>query len=386
MKQRRTSRFLAIVLLVAMMLSLMPTNVAFAEESTTWTQTTLDEITADDTIAITMDLSDNGTTYVLPTASATNAGPKAEAVTPDGTTLTLGSAADYGWTIVPGGDGTYTITGPNGGLYVINNNNGVRVGGTSAAWTFEQDHFKTTDGTNDRFLGATTAGQNGPDWRCYKTVNNNIAGTTKVWKLSGSETPEPTDPPEPTDTPDPTEPPAPTITAISDVLAASSGEFTVKGVVTLVDGKNIYVQDETGGICLFFSAAPTDIALGDTLIGTGTRAAYKGLPELSGATYEKSEGMTLTAKPTTLDAITAADICTYVSVEKLTVTSVDGNNTYVKDDNDNTFMLYKAVADPALAADDVINFTGAVGIYNSTLQLRNTKAEEITPWTASSRL
>ena len=117
MKKRRTSRFLAIVLLVAMTLSLMPTTMAYAEESTTWTQTTLDQITADDTIAITM-TSSSGTTYVLPTAAADSTGPKAEEVTPDGTTLTLGSADAYGWTIVPGGDGTYTITGPNGGLYV----------------------------------------------------------------------------------------------------------------------------------------------------------------------------------------------------------------------------------------------------------------------------
>ena len=218
MKHRRTSRFLAIVLLVAMTLSLMPTTLAYAEESSTWTQTTLDQITAEDTIAITM-TSSSGTTYVLPTAAATNAGPKAEAVTPDGTTLTLGSADAYGWTIVPGGDGTYTITGPNGGLYVINNNNGVRISGTSATWTFEQDHFKASDGTNARFLGATTAGANGPDWRCYKEVNNNIAGTTQVWKLTGSETPDPTEP---------TEPPVVTITPIGDVLAAASGEFTVQ--------------------------------------------------------------------------------------------------------------------------------------------------------------
>ncbi len=377
MKHRRTSRFLAIVLLVAMTLSLMPTTLAFAEESSTWTQTTLDQITADDTVAIT--ITANGTTYVLPTAAVTSGAPAAPVVTQDGTTLTLGSAADYGWTIEPQADGTYTITGPNGGINLINNNKGVRINGTSAAWTFDASvaRFQTADTSgNQRYLSVAVQ-LDTPDWRSYKTDSTYSVGSTTLWKLSDSgETPEPTDPPEPT------EPPVVTITRIEDVLAAESGEFTVKGVVTLVDGKNIYVQDETGGICLFFASAPTDIALGDTLIGSGTRAAYKGLPELSGATYEKSEGLTLEPKTTTLDAITSADICTYVHIEKLTVTSVDGNNTYVKDDNDNSFLLYKPVADPALAVDDVINFTGAVGIFNTTLQLRNTKAEEITPWTA----
>ena len=382
MKQRRTSRFLAIVLLVAMTLSLMPTTLAYAEESTTWTQTTLDQITADDTVAITMTLDSNNTTYVLPTAAATNSGPKAEAVTPDGTTLTLGSAADYGWTIAPQEDGTYTITGPNGGLYVVNNNNGVRISGTSAAWSFEQNHFKASDGTQDRYIGATTAGQNGPDWRSYKTVNANITGTTQVWKLNdGGETPDPTETPAPTDEPQPTEPPAVTITPIGDVLAASSGEFTVKGVVTMVDGKNVYVQDETGAICLYLSAADSSIALGDTLIGTGSRTAYKGLPELGSATVEKSEGMTLAPRTTTLGELTEADVCSYVTIEKLTVTAIDGNNTTVEDEAGNSMPIFKAVADPALAVGDVINFTGAVGIFN-TLQLRNTKAEEITPWVA----
>ena len=36
----------------------------------------------------------------------------------------------------------------------------------------------------------------------------------------------------------------------------------------------------------------TDISLGDTIIAAGSRATYKGLPQLSGATYEKSSGLT----------------------------------------------------------------------------------------------
>ena len=128
---------------------------------------------------------------------------------------------------------------------------------------------------------------NGQDWRCYTlnkqgNIADNIKGQTlNFWKLSGgSETPVDPQPDDPT-------PEEPTISTIAEALAASSGEFTVKGVVTLVDGKNIYIQDETGGICLYFSAAPSGIALGDTVIGTGTRAAYKGLPELSGASFPR---------------------------------------------------------------------------------------------------
>ena len=376
MKQRRTSRFLAIVLLVAMTLSLMPTSLAYAEESSTWTQTTLDQITAEDTVAITMTA--NGTTYALPTAAVTNEAPVAEVVSPDGSTLTLGSAADYGWTITPGEGGTYTIAGPNGGINLINNNKGVRINGASATWTYDANvaRFQTADTSgNQRYLSVAVQ-LDTPDWRCYKTDSSYSVGTTTLWKLTGGETPDPTDPPEPT------EPPVVTITPIGDVLAAASGEFTVQGVVTMVDGKNVYVQDATGGICLYLPSAATDIELGDTLIGTGTYANYKGLPELSGATYEKSEGMELTAKTTTLGELSTADVCTYVYIEKLTVVAVEGTTITVMDDAGDSLQIYKAVTgDTTYAENDIINFTGAVGIFNN-LQLRNTKAEEITRWVA----
>ena len=60
MKYRRTSRLLSIVLLVAMLLTLMPAT-ALAEDAattTTWTQASLADITADDTVAITMKVGD----------------------------------------------------------------------------------------------------------------------------------------------------------------------------------------------------------------------------------------------------------------------------------------------------------------------------------------
>ena len=185
--------------------------------------------------------------------------------------------------------------------------------------------------------------------------------------------------------------PAPTYNTIAEAVAGADGaSFTVKGVVTMVDGKSIYIQDATGGIDLFFATAPSDIALGDTLIGSGTRATYRGLPELSNATYEKSEGLTLTAKDTTIGALTTADVCTYVSLKGLTVTEVyDNNGAYsnpnitFKDADGKTIQLYKGVVGKTDGAWDVkvgdtVDINCAVGINNSTLQLRNTLATELT--------
>ena len=186
--------------------------------------------------------------------------------------------------------------------------------------------------------------------------------------------------------------PAPEYSTIAEALAgAANTQFTVKGVVTLVDGKNIYIQDETGGIDLYFNTAPTGISLGDTLIGTGKRATYKGLPELSGATYEMSEGMTLTATERTIGTLTDADICTYVSLKGLKVTAVDDNGgaftqpniTVVDpDDSTKTIQIYKAVVGKTtegeweVKVDDTIDVTCALGTFNG-YQLRNTLASEI---------
>ncbi len=175
-----------------------------------------------------------------------------------------------------------------------------------------------------------------------------------------------------------TETPEVTISTIATALAASEGSFTVKGVVTLVDGNNIYVQDETGAMCVRLASYSSEIALGDTIIGTGTRGSYNGLQQLTGSTFEKSEGYTLTAKESTIDALTTEDVAKYVTLKNLTVTTISGDNTTVSDGT-NSINIYKAVTgDTTLAVGDVIDVNAAVGIYKTTLQLRNTVASEIT--------
>ena len=179
---------------------------------------------------------------------------------------------------------------------------------------------------------------------------------------------------------------------IAEALAGAEGtSFTVKGVVTLVDGKNIFIQDETGGICAYMATKPTDISLGDTIIAAGSFKVYNGLPELDKATYEKSSGLTLKAKPTTIGALTTADVCTYVQLTGLEITEVydkDGTsstpNITVRDGEGNTIQLYKAVINKVdgaweYAAGDVIDVKAAVGNFKGTLQLRNTLATEIKP-------
>ena len=189
--------------------------------------------------------------------------------------------------------------------------------------------------------------------------------------------------------PDPTEP---TIVSISEALDDDIGteNLTVKGVVTLLDGQNVYLQDATGGICARMDSMPADIALGDTVIATGTRDDYNGLPQLGNATYEKSSGLTLIPTVKTIEQLTNADICTYVTLQNVEVTEIFDNggiyknpNITVKDADGSTIQLYKAVVDKnvdgtwAVQAGDIITITAAVSVFNDTLQLRNTAASEI---------
>lgn len=178
---------------------------------------------------------------------------------------------------------------------------------------------------------------------------------------------------------------------IATALAGRVGtRFTVMGVVTLVADKNAYIQDDTGAICVRMTAEFDNIKLGDTIIGTGIREYYMGLPQLGSGTYEKSSGYTLTAKETTISALTSADICTYIVLKKVTVTEVyDGNGSYsrpnitVQDAAGNTIQIYKAVVAKnedgtwGIQVGDVITVKASVGVINSHLELRNTQADEI---------
>ena len=175
-------------------------------------------------------------------------------------------------------------------LYSTNSNNGTRVGtNDNKTWTLDAESGYLKHVGTGRYLGVYV---DKPDWRAYTNTTGNTAGQTlKFWKLNDStgetDPVEPTDPVDPTDPEEPVVPTEPAVetSPISDVLAASEGMFTVKGVVTLVDGSNIYVQDTTGAICVRMAAQPEDIALGDTIIGSGSKTVYNGLPQLADSTY-----------------------------------------------------------------------------------------------------
>ena len=284
------------------------------------------------------------------------------------------------WTLGINDDGTYSFANADGKKLAMGADSftSTPVGEVNDSWkisavagkdaTFYIDNATRTDKYRLQWFTKNN------NWSAYTGTGDAFEQQLYLVIDSGSETPDP----------------EPTFVPISTALAgAANTEFTVKGVVTFTDGRNVFLQDDTGGICLYLASKADAIALGDTVIGTGKRSVFNGMPQLGSGTYVKSSGLTLTAKPTTLNAITASDLGTYVKLTDLEITKIDDNGgqwtsptVTVKDAAGNTMPIYRAAMSKengswAFAVGDKVDVTAAVSTFNGTLQLRNTLADEI---------
>ena len=103
MKTPVRTRLLSALLSLVMLVSLLPVSVFAAEpEAGTWTKVELADITADDTVAITMTKGDS--TWVLPNNGDAKAAAKAITGTVSGNTLTTSEKDLFGWKVVKGAD------------------------------------------------------------------------------------------------------------------------------------------------------------------------------------------------------------------------------------------------------------------------------------------
>jgi hypothetical protein len=138
----------------------------------TWVLTNLADLTADDVFVI---VGDNGDTYAMSNDKGTSVAPAAVAVTVVENTLSAEPAANLQWNISITEDG-YTFY-PNGEtetwLYCTNSNNGVRVGtNTNNVFVIDEESGYLKNFATSRYIGIYDS----QDWRCYTSINNNIAG------------------------------------------------------------------------------------------------------------------------------------------------------------------------------------------------------------------
>lgn len=178
---------------------------------------------------------------------------------------------------------------------------------------------------------------------------------------------------------------SPTLLTISDARAQVSGEVSVTGIVTLIDGKSVTIQDGTSGIVARFATADSAIALGMELSVKGTRSTYNGLEQVNVAAttdYYKGEIKPLPAAQT----VTLADLNDPVKAEEfeservylesvhLGQINTTGNTEMTK--NGLGFMIYKIPTLTGITADDVVNITGVVGQFNA-YQFRVAEASHV---------
>ncbi|MGN0985775.1 MAG: CehA/McbA family metallohydrolase, partial [Candidatus Enterenecus sp.] len=178
----------------------------------------------------------------------------------------------------------------------------------------------------------------------------------------------------------------PTVSTIAEAkaMAVDTENITVKGVVILVDGKNVYVQDSTGGIDLYFSAAPSDVSVGDLVQATGKRAAYKGLEELSGVTDYTviSSGNTLPSNTVTIadilgDHETGALESTRVYIENAVIGAVNTSGNTTLTQGESSINIYKCPALDGVSEGDTVSLYAVVSDFNG-YQLRVVSASDVT--------
>lgn len=152
--------------------------------------------------------------------------------------------------------------------------------------------------------------------------------------------------------------------------------YTLTGIVTYIKGQTVYIEDATGGICVYFArnATPANLALGDELQVTDTMAVYKGLIETSGTTANQvqilSSGNALPNQELTLAQILADDTNEYLS-ERVTIPGLvmgtinTSGETILTDGKGNSIVLYRGAGMSAdIGAGDTVTLTGIVSTYN----------------------
>ncbi len=183
---------------------------------------------------------------------------------------------------------------------------------------------------------------------------------------------------------------APSVITIAEAHALANNEYAmVQGVVTFIDGRNVYVQDETGGICLYLNSntVPSALALGDMVQGYGQKTVYRGLIELQNINGNSasefsilSSGNELPLAVKTIAEVLAggADAlqCTRVKVEAATIGAINtGDNTPLTQGESST-NIYKVPALTGIEEGNVVDVIGVIGYYNAP-QLRVALASDV---------
>lgn len=183
----------------------------------------------------------------------------------------------------------------------------------------------------------------------------------------------------------------PELMTIAEAKALGVNEYAlVQGIVTFIDNRNVYVQDNTGGICLFLNSntVPSTLALGDMVQGYGKRANYNGLYELSNINGGNANEFSIISSGNTLPLAvkTIAQVieggadalqCTRVKIEGATIGAINTSGNTPLTQGENSTNIYKVPALTDINEGDVVDVIGVVGYFNAP-QIRVALASDVT--------
>ncbi len=175
-------------------------------------------------------------------------------------------------------------------------------------------------------------------------------------------------------------------------VLANNEYALVQGVVTFIDGRNIYVQDETAGIDLYLNnnTVPQALAIGDMVLAYGKKTVYNGLVELTSINGSDANQFIILSSSNPLPVVekTIAEILadhsgsqmlqsTRVQIVDATVGTINNNNNTPITQGENTLNIYKMPVVEGLEEGDIATVIGVIGCYNNP-QLRVASATDVT--------
>ena len=171
------------------------------------------------------------------------------------------------------------------------------------------------------------------------------------------------------------------VTTIAEARQGNAGTvYNVSGTVTFIDGKNVYIQDNTAGIVLYFATAPSDLSRGDTVTAYGTYKVFNGLTELDAAELLSSSTGTLPApREISIAQIDESVESQLVKIADAKVTAVSGTTVTISQGEGEaakSTTIYRCPTVANLTEGDTITVTAVVSRYNA-FQLRVNSAADV---------
>jgi uncharacterized protein len=177
---------------------------------------------------------------------------------------------------------------------------------------------------------------------------------------------------------------AATTMSIADARAEATGvEVTIEGIVTHVNGKNLFVQDDTAAI-IVRSSDYTSYNVGDKVSATGSRAEYYDMSQISAdianITLVQANAGVPEAQVISSTDLTSANGEAYeaelVTIMDVTVSSVDTYSNYTASDANGSFVI--SSKDSLVMVDDTYtSVTGVIDYNFSEYKLTPRSSEDV---------